>query len=129
MVTICGSDYAVKPDERDNEIALSSAIAFNDLTGPRVGDFVRMKDGELRRFTYDWGDGIQTTCPKFGGSFYLHDFGHASYSGSLDPSIKKEHLEDTGDFKSGDFWFFHHGFPCASSAVYVSIPCKVWQIM
>ena len=95
-------------DERDAAIVAARVEALNAHEGPRVGDFVHMPDGTLRRFTYDWDDRIQTTDPVFPSrGFYLGN-GYVSYSGALDPSIPKDQLTDTGETRPGQVWVFHH---------------------
>jgi len=103
------------------------------FTGPRVGDFVHMPDGTLRRFTYDWGDGLQTTVgaahPCNGdASFYLGRSGEASFSGSLDSTIPRDRITLTDERHAGRFWFFHHGFPGAHQGVHCDAPCRVYRV-
>ncbi len=104
---------------------------FNKLQGPRVGDFLRV-DGGFLRFTHDWGDRIQTTVrpshPCTGdASFYLGDGGYVSFSGSLDPSIMKDTLRDTGETEKASFWFFHHDSWGAGRGVHFRIACRVFE--
>lgn len=123
---------AMQFDERDAEILAVREREFNELQGPRVGDYLRTKDGFLR-FTHDWGDAIQTTVrpshPCNGdASFYLSTDGHVSFSGSLDPSIAKTTLRDTGETQHGSFWFFHHNFAGAGRSVHFKIACRVFEV-
>lgn len=118
-------------DSRDAEILAVRERLFNEMEGPRVGDFLSSPEGFLR-FTHDWGDAIQTTVrpphPCSGdGSFYLGE-GFASFSGSLDPSIDKTKLQDTGEKQHGSFWFFHHDFWGAGRGVTFRIPCRVFRL-
>jgi hypothetical protein len=121
-------------DERDAEIATERLAIWNKRQGPRVGDFVHMLDGTLRRFAHDWGEDIQTTCKRqtLGakddacGSFYF--FGESmSMSGGLDRAIPKSGLVDTGEFQNGSTWFFHHNQSGASRGVYFTVPCRVFR--
>jgi hypothetical protein len=117
-------------DDRDREILKEREQLFNDVQGPRVGDFLRVPNGMLR-LTHDWGDSIQTTVsakhPCHGdASFYLSD-GYASFSGSLDPAIPKDSLRDTGETAEGSFWFFHHDFAGADRGVHFRIPCRIFE--
>ena len=117
-------------DTLDAEILVKREKLFNELEGPRVGDFLSTPEGMLR-FTHDWGDEIQTTVrpshPCNGdASFYLSE-GYVSFSGSLNPSIKKNLLEDTGEKQDGSFWFFHHNFAGAGRGVHFRIPCRVFK--
>lgn len=115
-------------DDRDAAILAERQRARDAIAGPRVGDYVRMPDGTLRRFTYAWGDGLQTTCAGFGCSFYLCASGHASYSGGLDPTIAREHIVATDETRPGAFWFFHHDLAGAGRGVDVTAPCRVYVV-
>lgn len=114
-------------DTKDAEILAQYQASWNDREGPRVGDFVRMVDGELRRFTHEWNDGIQTTWKGQSGSFYLGN-GYASYSGGLESAIARSKLRDTGETREGAFWFFHHNHARAHNGVYFKIPCRVFEV-
>jgi len=116
-------------DKVDADILAVRERMYNEMEGPRVGDFLRTPDGFLR-FTHDWGETIQTTVrpshPCSGnGSFYLGE-GNVSFSGSLDPGIDKLSLKDTGEKQDGTFWFFHHNFWGAGRGVDFKIPCRVF---
>jgi hypothetical protein len=117
-------------DEQDALLLAHRETLYNQMNGPRVGDFLRVADGVLR-FTHDWGDSIQTTVrpthPCYGdASFYLSE-GHVSFSGSLDSAIDKAKLRDTGEKLAGSFWFFHHNQPAAANGVYFKMPCRVFE--
>jgi len=124
-------NHDIEPDDRDAGILETLAGAWAKREGPRVGDFIQMLDGSLRRFTYDWGDGLQTTLTShpvhgtYGGSFY---FGHGamSYSGGLDHEIPNESIQPTGEAREGRAWFFHHGHPGAHRGVGCKTPCRVF---
>lgn len=122
-------------DPRNLNIYLSRAKLYVARTTPQVGDFVRMLDGTLRRFTHDWDTDIQTTYAvgdhkpmdhTYVGSFYLSAHGYGDYSGSLDDAIPKSKLVDSGETRNGGFWFFKDDHMRAHNAVTVVIPCKVW---
>lgn len=117
-------------DDVDAEILTQREQLFNQIKGPRVGDFLRTSEGFLR-FTHDWGDAIQTTVrpshPCNGdASFYLSE-GHVSFSGSLAQSVSKTLLRDTGEKQDGSFWFFHHNYAGAERGVYFHMPCRVFE--
>ena len=99
---------------------------FNEKTGPRVGDFVELPTGELRRFCYDLGDEIQITPHEHCGSFNI-DGGNCDYSGSLEPPIKKAGLRFSHSYKLGRVWFFKDGFAAAHAGIDAEIPCKVFK--
>lgn len=103
--------------------------AFNKRPGPRVGDFCRMLDGSLRRFTYDWGKSIQVTSFATEGqgcNFYLC-VGGADYSGGLDPGVEKEKLQATSELRPGRFWFFDENWPGANRGRWFDIDCRVYE--
>jgi len=116
-------------DHIDEDIRQKRIEAWRKRHGPRVGDFVEMADGTLRRFTHDHGDVIQTTSASFPGnaSFHFSHFGHCNFSGSLDPGIPKSALQDTGREEPGTVWFFHHDVSGASRGVQCTIPCRVYR--
>lgn len=114
-----------KFDEKDAEI-LAHRVALREMRrGPRVGDYLVFPDGHVERFSYDWGEDIQTSQ---GGSFYLGE-GSASFSGGLNEALPKAAMEDTGAFLSGRFWFFHHGHVTAHNGVDVVAPCRVFRLI
>jgi hypothetical protein len=117
-------------DDKDAEILKARIAEWDKRTGPRVGDFVHMLDGTLRRFTHDHGDGLQTTCGKAelacDVSFYFGK-GYMDFSGSLDPQVARTALVDTGETMIGRAWFFHHDHVCAHSGVYMDVPCRVFR--
>lgn len=118
-------------DERDAEILNERIAAWQQRSGPRVGDFVQMPDNTMRRFTHDWGDDIQTTVgaqhPCNGDASFYFGAGFMSFSGSLDRAINKVALREIGHDRLGRCWFFHHDFPQAHSGVDVQVPCRVYE--
>lgn len=120
---------ALALDARDSAILRERYNAFNERPGPRVGDYVRFPDGEVRRFTHDWEEyGLQTNTPKFGpGSFYFSAAGYCDYSGALDPCVKREALTLTDETQDGSVWFFHHDYRTAGGGVTALIPCRVYE--
>jgi hypothetical protein len=117
-------------DARDAELLDERQAAWEKRGEPRVGDFVTMPDGELRRFTHDWGaeHGIQTTWKGESGSFYLSGNGYASYSGGLEPAIPFSRIKPTDEVRDGWFWFFHHNDQRAHNGVHVTLPCRVYRV-
>lgn len=113
-------------DMIDQEILDKRMAARELIDRPRTGDFVRFPSGELERFSHDWEDAFQTS-PIHAGSFYLHDHGHGSFSGSLNPAIPSDSLSLTGEKMGGEFWFFHHGSAGAGRGVRFTVPCRVYE--
>ena len=118
-------DHCVEPDFKDQAIAELRINAWNKDKDPRVGDFVIMPDGKYERFSYNWGDGLQTSP---GGSFYLGT-GYASFSGGLNPSVPNEKIQKTDEKKIGIFWFFHHDYMTAANSVGVHAECRVYRVI
>lgn len=114
-------------DDRDEDILFERVTRRARIKGPRVGDFCILKSGEVRRFTFDWDDGLQTTVKDQAGSFYFDASGHLDYSGSLDPVIKKANLTERVELREGACWFFHHNHPRAHNGVAAMIPCRVYK--
>lgn len=125
MIQFAGADHPIVPDERDLAMAHELETAFNEVLSPRVGDFVKMPDGTLERFSHNWGGEALQSSP--GGSWYLGK-GYAEFSGGLNPPIPVERLLFCGEMKPGRFWFFHHGWAAAHSAVFVWMDCRVYQV-
>jgi len=126
---ITGARYGITPDDRDEAILHALVAEWDEVHGPRVGDFLRFGDGTLRRFTYDHGPehGIQTTArPGFGESFYF-GHGYMSFSGGLDSCVPHDAITPTNETREGSAWFFHHGCSGAHRSVYVSVPCRVFE--
>jgi len=116
-------------DRIDAKLLWERVAAFNAIPGVRIGDFVRMLDGTLRRFAHDWGEDIQPSAhpDRFGrGSIYF-DPPYLSYSGALDPAISKSCLRDTGETMHSCFWFFHHNFTGADRGVSFYVQCRIYE--
>ena len=82
---------------------------FDAVQGPRVGDFIRLKQLDPRqraytRITYIVGDHAQTGGSDQ-GAYDLFGSGLNS-SGSLDPGVGTEFLIPTAGTKLGSVWFF-----------------------
>lgn len=116
-------------DESDAELARKRLAVWNQIEGARVGDWVLMLDRTERRFTYDWGSELQTTCKgpaAADASFYFYG-SCMSFSGSLDRAIPRAGLVDTGELRNGSAWFFHHNQSGAHRGVYFTVPCRVFR--
>jgi hypothetical protein len=110
-------------DERDAAILAERQAGFDTVTGPRVGDIVRMADGAIRRISYVWPDGCQTSD---GGSWYLGST-YMSFSGSLYSPIAPELLTDSGETQLARAWFFHHDWAQAHNGVDVYVNVRVYS--
>lgn len=115
-------------DDVDQAICDKRIAAWNERSGPRVGDWVLMPDGAQLRFTHDWGTDIQTTHPRLSGdaSFYL-GANYMEFSGSLDSAIPKAALLQIEGTIPGSAWFFHHNEVRAHNGVHFKVPCRVFR--
>ena len=117
--------------EKNRQLLNEAIKNFDARLGPRVGDYIVMLDGSLRRFTYDWGDGLQTTVsnqsPAYDSSFYMGRGGFAEFSGSLDPSIPKERIIYARARRLARFWMFNMGVPGAGCGRAYEIKVKIWK--
>lgn len=114
-------------DERDTAILDRKLTRLNSKPGPRVGDFVRFKDGVERRISYIWdgcpGTPVQTS-PS--GSYYLGE-GDVSMSGGLCSGVPMDTLTLTPHLKGGTVWFFHHDERTAHNATETRISFRVYD--
>jgi hypothetical protein len=92
-------------DGRDAEILAKREAAWNAKSGPRTGDFVKMKDGTLGHLTRDCrGSSIAVTFRPGPdeGDYYLADGANVSYSGGSH-YIPNGTLRDIGEAREGKF--------------------------
>jgi hypothetical protein len=103
------------------------------IAGPRIGDFIFMKDGSIQRFSHDWGDSIQTSNA---GSFHLSSDGLVSFSGGLNEAIPKSSIKETyydwADHScakglTGEFWVCYNNRLVHGSKVNVNLECRVYR--
>ena len=113
-------------DAKDQTIADIRRAHRDRIEGPRLGDYVRFKTGQVERFSNRLTSSLQTSPEKY-GSYYLSDSGNTQFSGSLNPPIPLESLSLTEDSLSGEFWFFHHGEVGAHRGVRFTLPCRVYE--
>lgn len=128
VIIVSGPRYnhnAVQDDKKNLEILQCSLADYN---GPkaRVGQWLKLPNGKYTRFTYDWGEQIQTGGGP-GPGFYLGD-GYMSYSGGLNPGIEHQYLELTDETLPGGVWFFSRGWAGAACGVNYTIMLPVWKV-
>ena len=118
-------------DPKNINMLQTRLIAREQITGPRVGDWIERLDGTRSRATYVWNlgeDGLHVQDGgTSGGSFYLLESGHQSYSGGLNPGIPGLSLELTGETQEGLVWFWDRGWPGANCGVSFPIQERVWK--
>ena len=114
-------------DVKNRLIAYDILNNWNARTGrPRVGDYLRLQDGSLKRFCNDTGDGQQTT---YIGSFHIGNSASVSYSGGLDSPMMWERFKPTSETTKGRFWFFSHDRAGAGRGVDVFLPCRIYELV
>lgn len=113
------------------QIQARTLATFNQNPGLRLGDFVRRKDGTLRRIAVcdpRRCKGVQTTtkeCPE--GNFYL-ERGMADSSGSRDfYPIDFANFRLTKETREGTFWHFNGGVVAAGNRLNYTLPCRVYE--
>lgn len=107
----------------NEEILTERCNAYNEIIGPRVGDYLKLPYGIYTRFTYDWGDKIQTGG---GNGFYLGN-GYISYSGSLDSGVKKSDIKQILEIKIGSVWFFNNDVKVAHNGHDTKMMFRVFE--
>ena len=124
-----------KDDELNAEILERRTRLREEISGPRIGDYVLFPDAappnDRQRIAHDWGNDPATeehlgVQPSPSGSFYLDD-GYASGSGAMNPIFGLAHLIDTGQTRPGLFWFFSRDYAGAGRGVHVEVPCRVYR--
>ena len=94
--------YPYVPTGEDLEAIRAKIRAFNERDGVRVGDFVKLANGNIHRVAYDWTERRGEIIPRLGsvtlqfarhlsdGRFCLEGNSRQAfcdYSGALDPTI------------------------------------------
>lgn len=98
---------------------------------PLVGDFARFADGTLRRISHVWqwdDDPIELIQTSTDGSWHLCESGHISMSGSLFGGLKPDLFSLSGNWETGDVWFFHHNWWKAHNAVHTRLQFRVFTV-
>ena len=111
-------------DERDEKIRQTRIKIWRTIQGPRVGDYVRRKTGELHRFTIDLDDDAMQASPS--GSYYFAGT-YMEFSGGCGPIVQRASLQLTDEELDGACWFFHHGHVEAHNGVHTTAPCRVYR--
>jgi hypothetical protein len=113
---------------KTNELILAERSASLDKkTGIRVGDYLKLSNGQYLRFSHDWGDAVQTSKSVGDSSFYLGNEG-CSFSGSLYPAIEKAKITQIQETKLGSVWFFKNDYHTAHNGSSFEIPFRVFEL-
>lgn len=112
---------SMKPN---NEILAERIAAYEEINGPRVGDFIKLPHELWTRITHIWPDGqLQTGW----GSFYFGN-GYCSYSGGLNPGVRSKDILRTNSTKTGTIWFFKNDNHLAHNGANFEIPFRVYEL-
>lgn len=115
----------LKEGSRTQQITNEIREAWEHREGPRVGDYI-IQGERMTRFTHDWDEGgIQTGGGQ--GSYCIRKGAYASYSGGLDPCLKREKFFDTGRTQLGTFWTWYEGCVGAHRGIDIQLPCRIYQ--
>lgn len=118
---------AIRFDERDEVLRQQGLVYWQKAKGPRVGDYVEMPGGDLKRICELYADRFQLAEPRFGSSFHWA-FWYCSHSGGCGDVFPLDCLTDTGRHADGTVWFFHHGQSGPHRGVTCSIPCRIYRL-
>lgn len=123
---------ALNPHLDGHDLLLLSRklMAFNAISGPRVGDGVLVpeKKNNLGRRIALMGDAaFQATPPYVAGSFYLGN-GCVSYSGSLDEPLPLDRLVDAGYLCSQRFWFYRQDLVKTHNTTHAYLRVRVFAL-
>jgi len=117
-----------EPSKKDLEILKERLKLFNTFDDvPRVGDYLKLKNGNYTRFTHGWDTGIQVGGGS--SSYYFNPSGTFSYSGSLDPAIEYKRIIKTKEKRSGKIWFFKDDWAMAHNGIYFEIEFRVYKLI
>lgn len=111
-------------DSKDKSIYQERLSAYEKLSTPVCGDWVRFAGGELRLISHIWFDEKVQTSEY--GSLYLQPTGECSFSGSLNQAIPMSDFKLLPERREQRVWFFHHNIPCGGGGVYLQMPRRVW---
>jgi hypothetical protein len=116
-------------DDRDARIVAERCRLWEMRDGPRVGDFLQLKNGALRRVAHINGDVIQTASNGKSDEyeFYLGT-GYMSFSGEVDKAIPKATLTRLPFARKGACWLYHQDERQPSNPkVSTSVNCRVYM--
>lgn len=115
-------------DEIDAKFIREAIVIYDQLEGPRIGDFVRFHDGSLSRIAVDYGErGFQTMEPHR-GAFYLGGTLNLSCGSlSFTPFLDKAKLTPTPETQEGGVWTFHHREAVPGGRVNAVTPFRVYS--
>jgi len=96
-------------------------------SGPLVGDWVRLDDGELRQLAYTGPAGDKTKFTAPGCEFYLESNGAMSCRGDWRRGVPLDILRATDATHPGVAYIFHHNRWRSGNEVGFAVDLRVWQ--
>lgn len=111
----------------NEEILKERTESYNSIHGARVGDFLKLPNGEYTRFTEEWDDSLQTGGTNSSRGYYLGN-GFCEYSGSLDSGVQKADILPTDEKKKGFIWFFKNNQAIAHNGAEFEIEFRVFSL-
>jgi len=128
QLRITNTDPGITASDRDFDYLKQCFDSRKEIRIPKMGDFIVLQNGTIERIAWDSGAGRFQTSDT--GSFHISESG-ASFSGGLSREMVKNVspiFDQCGRQKHriGEAWFFHNSSPQAMSAVYITMPFKVW---
>jgi len=116
-------------DGHDLLLLSHKLMAFNAISGPRVGDVVLVPEKKTRgrRIALIGDAAFQPTPPYVAGSFYLGN-GCVSYSGSLDDPFPLDRLADAGYLCSQRFWFYRQDLVKTHNTTHAYLRVRVFTL-
>lgn len=115
-------------DARDAELRKQGLAFWNNVQGPRVGDYVLLPCKTRVRISLITSEHFQIAKPRFGASYYWA-WWYCSFSGGHRSVLyPKGLLQDTSATEDGDVWVFHHDQTGPHRGVSCTIPCRVYRL-
>ena len=120
------SESVIKKAENDLKLFEEAENARLKIERILVGDYIRLKNGELTKVGCFTCDGqFQDTK---GGSFHIGRSGYGSYSGGFAMNVYNvSDFEFSGEYKSLKCWVFSGHSSGGNRGVYSEIKVKIWN--
>ena len=118
-------EYMLRSLENNLRLINKRIEQFSKVDGPRVGDYIILKDGTYGRFTSEWDDKIQIGG-EVNGSYYF-GYGYLSHSGGCGRAINQTNMELTSEIYIGTVWFSCDDISGADRRVYANIEHRVFR--
>jgi hypothetical protein len=126
ITLVSKSSAVLTVDEEKNRKIINDTFDRLDLIpGIRLGDFIRLGDGNIVRVTHVWDD--DDSVQTFEDGSYHVDDGISFSSGSLYPGIPAKSCIRTNETRLGLIWVFNRGWQEAHMGVHYRVPFRVYE--